>query len=150
MKSKRFFFSIFILSVALMTACSSEQAATIEENAPTNTASESTPSDTKQVIYSNIDTGLVVYQTDGWTLEKETETDKGLNITFGNEKVKGILTIISTDKSFDDIKNELKIGAGKVEIIDESDEYLAFKSLRKESMRTDIYINRLEEECINF
>lgn len=133
-----------------MTACSSEQAATIEENAPTNTASESTPSDTKQVIYSNIDTGLVVYQTDGWTLEKETETDKGLNITFGNEKVKGILTIISTDKSFDDIKNELKIGAGKVEIIDESDEYLAFKSLRKESMRTDIYINRLEEECINF
>jgi hypothetical protein len=144
-KIKKSMLHILILLVTLLTACSSEQTTTEEEKVPATTAAESPTSDTKTAIYTDTETGLAVYETEGWVFEKESKTGKGVNVTFSNEKVKGILSILSTDKSFDEIKNELKVGAGQIEIIDESDEYLSFKSLRKESIRTDIYLNRLPE-----
>lgn len=93
----------------------------------------------KVIQYENEEVGLIVYETQSWMMEEETPT-KQFSVTFTNDYSKAIITVISNEKSFEEIKRELKVGAGKVSVLEETSDYLAFKSERLESIRTDIYI----------
>ncbi|MFD1037826.1 hypothetical protein ACFQ3N_05305 [Virgibacillus byunsanensis] len=86
-----------------------------------------------------------VIQTPGWQLQDNSSKDKD-NIMFQNENVKAILTSVSHEKSLDEIKSELKASFGNSDAIEEDEQYLSLKSNRKESIRTDIYLNSGEEQ----
>ncbi len=93
----------------------------------------------QEVLYENTEVGLRVYKTQNWVIDEEPIT-KEFSVTFRNDYSKAIITVTSNEKSFEEIKRELKVGAGKVSVIKETNDYLAFKSERAESIRTDIYI----------
>ena len=95
------------------------------------------------ILYDNNDAGLRVYQTPDWYLEREVVIEQ-LNVTFSDGKAKAIITVISSEKSIDEIKQELILGAGEVTVIEESDGYVAFESESTESIRTDVYISQTE------
>ncbi|MFZ3579840.1 hypothetical protein [Virgibacillus sp. DJP39] len=86
-----------------------------------------------------------VIETPGWQQQDNSSKNKE-NIMFQNGNVKAILTSISNEKSLDDIKSELKASFGNSEAIEEAERYLSLKSNRKESIRTDIYLNSGEEQ----
>lgn len=96
------------------------------------------------VVYENPKAGIRVYETPDWVVG--TEVVEPLNVTFhyyptlGNQQLKAIITVISNESTFNEIKQEFLTGAGEVSIIHESDNHLAYKSERKESIRTDIYL----------
>lgn len=92
------------------------------------------------IVYENPEVGLRVYETLNWAIDKDTTRTQS-NVMFANGNLKAIITMIPNSKSFEEIKQELKIGAGKVTVITETDDYLAFQSDRQESIRTDIYIS---------
>lgn len=108
-------------------------------------AKEEKPKDMEQqnqaVLYENTELGLRVLKTQNWMIDEEPTT-KQFNITFKNDYSKAIITVISNEKSFEEIKRELQTGAGEVSVLKETSDYLAFKSEREESIRTDIYISQ--------
>lgn len=119
---------VFVLSFLVVNGCAQAQ--------------QPKDMDQKNVIqYENKEVGLRFYGTKNWAMEEETPTNQ-FNVTFVNDYSKAIITVISNEKSFEEIKRELKIGTGKVIILEESNDYLAFKSERLESIRTDIYISQ--------
>ena len=95
----------------------------------------------KVIQYENGEVGLRVYEAQSWMMDEEAKT-KQFSVTFINDYSKAIITVISNEKSFEEIKRELKVGAGKVSVLEETNDYLAFKSERLESIRTDIYISQ--------
>lgn len=95
----------------------------------------------QEVLYENTEVGLRVYKTQNWVIDEEPTT-KEFSVTFRDDYSKAIITVISNEKSFEEIKRELKVGAGKVSVLEETSDYLAFKSDRLESIRTDIHISQ--------
>ncbi|MCP8615338.1 hypothetical protein [Salirhabdus salicampi] len=83
---------------------------------------------------------LTVFETTGWEITDEKLASNRLNVMLNGDKVKAILTVVPNEKSFDEVKQELKTGAGDVEIIQEEDNYLSFQSKRNESIKTEVYL----------
>lgn len=81
----------------------------------------------------------------GWQQQNNSNKNEE-NVMFQNGNVKAILTSVSNEKSLDEIKGELKASFGNIEVIEEAEHYLSLKSNRKERIRTDIYLNRGEEQ----
>ncbi|WP_156290369.1 hypothetical protein [Oceanobacillus salinisoli] len=82
-----------------------------------------------------------VIETSGWQQQDSSSKYGEENMIFQNGNVKAILTFVSNEKSLDEIKSELKSSFGNSEAIEETEKYLSLKSNRKESIRTDIYLN---------
>ncbi|UTW68631.1 hypothetical protein KHA80_13990 [Anaerobacillus sp. HL2] len=61
-----------------------------------------------------------------------------------NGNLVAIVTMIPKETTTDEIKTELKKGAGKVTIIEETENFLSWKSDRKESIRTEVFIEENE------
>lgn len=99
-----------------------------------------TESTQQTAMYVNEEAGLTIGEVPGWTLSKEVETP--LNVSFVNGKSSVIVSILSNEKSIDEIKKEILTGAGNVSIQEESENTLSFTSNRKESIRSDIKIKR--------
>ncbi|MDQ0339907.1 hypothetical protein J2S00_002702 [Caldalkalibacillus uzonensis] len=102
---------------------------------------------TQDILYENSEVGIKVYQLPGWEVGKEGEADT-FNVTFHRDNLKAIITLVSSDLSLEEIKQTLVTGAGPVEILEETDTYLALQSKRKEPVRTDIYIEQQEEQTV--
>ncbi|MDR5658854.1 hypothetical protein RH915_05070 [Serpentinicella sp. ANB-PHB4] len=105
----------------------------------------------KAVLYENIDLGFRVFESSQWNVGEES-TNGSFNVTFENNKLKAIVTILTSEKSVDEIKNDLKTGTRKANIIQDTKDSLIFESERKESIRTEIYIkdNRANKGIITF
>ncbi len=87
-----------------------------------------------------------VTETSGWQHRDRSSKYGEENILFQNGNVKAILTLVSSEKSLDEIKSELKSSFGNSEAIEENENYLSLKSKRKESVQTDIYLNSGDEQ----
>lgn len=101
---------------------------------------QETESTQQASLYDNEEAGLTIEEVPGWTLSREVKNP--LNVSFVNEKSSVIVSILSNEKSIDEIKKEVLAGAGNVSIQEESENTLSFTSNRKESIRSDIKIER--------
>lgn len=97
----------------------------------------------ESVLYEN-EQGLKITNSEGWT--KKEETSDPFNIRFENEQSTAIISVISNEKSVEEIKDELISGAGEITILDEGDDFVSFQTDRKESIRSDVFVERSDEE----
>ncbi|MDE5415720.1 hypothetical protein [Alkalihalobacterium chitinilyticum] len=105
----------------------------------------STPADeaqveSKTIFYENMDAGLKIYESNQWTLEQEVFT-RNLNATFQYETVKAIVSVLPSEKSMDQIKQELQLGDGLITILEESDHFFSFHTNQKEGIRSDLFLD---------
>jgi hypothetical protein len=130
---------LFLSALLLLGACGSESSqSNLEHNTQTNQTEE------KEFLYES--QVIKVTETPGWKEDKNTSSNDKVNVMFQNGNVKAIVTMVSNEKSLEEIKNELKTAFGSAKEIEESDLYVAFKSNREESIRADIYLNRGDEQ----
>ncbi|QZT33960.1 hypothetical protein HUR95_00520 [Caldalkalibacillus thermarum TA2.A1] len=139
---------MLILVASLLSAggCGQTEQASQQSNPSAEETADSI-APTQDILYENSDVGIKVYQLPGWEVGKEGKSDT-FNVTFHRDNLKAIITLVSSDLSLEEIKQTLVTGAGPVEIIEETDTYLALQSKRKEPVRTDIYIEQLEEQTV--
>ncbi|MFD1020219.1 hypothetical protein [Thalassobacillus hwangdonensis] len=133
-------FRSFIVSILLLftlSACNSPEEVQGKQG---NSSKESKES----VLYENTSYHLSVGEMEGWLLEKETDEGR-LHAKFTNNQSKAIVTVTETTKSFENIKDELKDGAGKVDVVQDDKASISFISGLNEKMRTDIYIKKHRE-----
>ncbi|MFC4410909.1 hypothetical protein ACFOZY_10820 [Chungangia koreensis] len=129
--------SIILVILAILAAgCGKEEAPQADEQK--GSQSEET------VLYVNPEQGIEITNGEGWT--KKEEISEPFNVRFENEKATVIITMISNKKSVDEIKDELISGAGEVTILEEEDHSVSFQTKRKESIRSDVFIERSDEE----
>ncbi|WP_054752056.1 hypothetical protein [Piscibacillus salipiscarius] len=58
------------------------------------------------------------------------------------------MTIFDTQKSFNQIKDELIAGAGDVEVIEEEEDYFSYQSKNKESIKTEVYLKQNGQQTL--
>lgn len=104
-------------------------------------STEKQEANTNAYLFEDTQKNLKIVETQGWTIEKEAT--KSVKLKNGN--LVAIVTMIPKETTTDEIKVELKKGAGKVTIIEESENFFSWKSDRKESIRTEVYIEENEE-----
>ena len=115
----------------LATGCSSVSSTTADDEAQV---------ESKTIIYENMDAGLKIYESTQWTLEQEVFT-RNLNATFQYEAVKAIVSVIPSEKSMDQIKQELQLGDGLITILEENDHFFSFRTNQKDGIRSDLYLD---------
>jgi len=98
----------------------------------------------ESVLYINPEQGLEITNSEGWT--KKEEISDPFNVRFENEKSTVIISEISIKKSVDEIKDELISSAGKVTLLNEDDNSVSFQTDRKESIRSDVFVEQSDEE----
>ncbi|WP_209121436.1 hypothetical protein [Alkalihalobacillus sp. BA299] len=135
------FLALSLCSVFLMTGCGSNDTSQEQNGEEAEVHSEA--DDVQALLYENSEAGFRVYETSNWEFKKETGNES-VNVTFENDQAKAIITVVSTNKQLEEIKKELKTALKKSTIIEETEHYLAFQSDRKESIRSDIYIDQRE------
>lgn len=136
---KRIVTLVGLLMVLLLFGCSNK----IEET-PLIPNDEAQDNYERKALYENEEFGVLVHELEGFVLKKETER----TATFMNEKLTVIISVIKEMKSKQEIKDELLKGIGEVTMIADDDHYIAWKSDRKESIRTDVYIDETTERTI--
>lgn len=87
-------------------------------------------------FYYNQELGIQIAEAADWVLEKETSN----SVKFTSEKSIGLLSVVSKEKSVAEIKKELLGGAGDVMVIGEGLNFIAWKSERQESIRTEVWV----------
>lgn len=155
-------FILFIIAVSLLSACSGNQREIKTNSHPEDgseveeeiIADEKKESDEitneiievnideggeKEYIYSNQEVGITVFENNNWFKDKEFLLET-LNVTFRSDDTRAILSVFDIQKNKNDIFKEIKVGAGEVTLLDESESFLSFKTDRTESIRTNIYI----------
>jgi hypothetical protein len=130
---------LFLSTLLLLGACGNE-------SSQSNLEKNSEPNQKEETKYLYESQSFKVIELPGWTESKDESTDDKANVMFQNGKLKAVVTVVSNEKSLEQIKNELKTALGSAEEIEDSDHYMSFKSNRKESIRTDIYLNRSDEQ----
>jgi hypothetical protein len=130
--------------VLLLASCG--QGDTQDQPRQTANSGESTPP-TEDILYENKELGLRVYQAPEWELDQEGESET-FNVAFQRDKLKALITFVSPELPLDKIKQELITGSEPVQVLEESDTYLALQSKRKEPIRTDIYIEQTDQYTI--
>lgn len=135
MIKKLLLLTMMITTIFTFTGCGSETSQ--QTNGDSNVQQED------QILYQDSDWGVTILKTDGWTLENgPTEKfSNSLNISLNNGTLKAIVSVIPKSKTIAEIKNELKVGAGNINVIDDNENHLAFSTLRTESIRSDVFIN---------
>ncbi|SDM18596.1 hypothetical protein [Sediminibacillus halophilus] len=135
MKSRIGLMLLFLMFLLVLGACQNG-----------GNAQESTEQEQEEKNYLYESETVKVTETSGWSKHDSPSNDGEENILFQNDNVKAILTLVSDEKSLDEIKNELKSSFGNTEAIEENEKYLSLKSNRKESVRTDIYLDSGDEQ----
>lgn len=126
----KIFMACLLAGAMLATGCSSVSSTTSDGEAQ---------AESKSIIYENIDAGLKIYESNQWTLEQEVFT-RNLNATFQYETVKAIVSLIPSEKSMDQIKQELQLGNGLITILEENDYFFSFHTNQKEGIRSDLFL----------
>lgn len=139
---------LLLLFAFILTGCGT-QSETNDSNGTNNENTSQNQSQGKEQVeylYENEEVGLKVAQTTGWNLK--TEKTEPFNIVFENGQAQSIISVIESDKSFEDLKSEFLAGAGKVSVVANEENYLSYQSNRKESMETNIYLDKKGNETI--
>lgn len=137
--NKRIFFVLILVVNLLLSACGNNDSQTAQQ--------EVTEIQDKKIIYTNDKWGITVFEAEGWvqsTSNYDQTFSDSLNLIYQNETLKAIITIVSNNKSLEDIKKEIMISLGNVDVLEDSNTFLTLKTNRKESIRIDIYFNRNE------
>lgn len=107
-------------------------------------AVEGETDDQPAVLYENPDQGVRVLEIDGWVIEKETAT----SVTFKNEKIVAIISVIPKGDTVAEIKQELLSAAGEVTVTEEGPSYISWQTERNESIHTDVYIDENQDRNV--
>ncbi len=124
-----------ILSFIALIGCSSDDVTEAKKDNGTSSTS---------VLYENPDQGVRVYKTDGWVIEKETAT----SVKFKNEKMVAIISVVPKQETIAEMKQELLAAAGKVTVTDEGPNYISWKSDRKESIHTNVFLEETKDRHV--
>lgn len=135
---------LIILSCLYLIGCQnqatkSEQVDATEDKALTlkQTIEESE----KNVFYFNSDKGITLTENHGFqVVDEETTT-----VTFEKDRLKVIVSVLTKEDSLSEIKTALKQSAGDINVLDETETFLSFETVRNEPMRFDIYLTETEE-----
>ncbi|WP_078430052.1 hypothetical protein [Alkalihalobacterium alkalinitrilicum] len=127
-KRKKTLFCL-LAGIMILTGCSSAS----------STISEQTDEKSEQLLFENIDVGIKIYETSDWTLEQEVYTEN-LNATFQYETLKAIVSIVPSEKTMEQIKQELQLNDGLITVLNETDTYYSIQTNQKESIRSDLFI----------
>lgn len=109
------------------------------QNQAKDTMAASSQEPELQTLFQNKKYHVSIPAQKGWAVEKVI-ADEELNVVFRHRYSTAILTSLATDKSMEDIKNELLIGSGAVEVSENEENHLAYLTGTKEKIYTDIYI----------
>ncbi|WP_209123999.1 hypothetical protein [Alkalihalobacillus sp. BA299] len=115
----------------IVTGCSSDS----------TTKSEQTQAESEEILFENTDVGLKIYESSNWIIEQEVYV-QNLNVTFQNDTLKAIVSVIPSEKTMEQIKKELQLGDGLITVLEEKDDYFSFHTNQKESIRSDLYIEQ--------
>jgi hypothetical protein len=129
------------LVVLLLGACGDKADEADQVNEPQSGKTDQVNEPAGNVLYENNNHGLKVFEAEGWTLKKESTADP-LSVVFTNGRVDAIISVLGDDKSFQKIKEELKAASGSVQVTDEKEDSLSYRSDRKESIRTDVFLRK--------
>ncbi len=129
-------FPVLVLAVLLVLSACGEEPKTSEQE------TKKSPTIEKYLYDSE---SVKVTETSGWNLKTDSTTEEKVNVVFENGKLNAIVSVISNDKSLDEIKQEIKASYGQIEIMEETDTFISFLTNRKESLRADIYLTRGEQ-----
>ncbi|OIJ22394.1 hypothetical protein BKP45_07090 [Anaerobacillus alkalidiazotrophicus] len=125
---------VLFFTLLLLGACGTDSS---QSNLEKNTE----PYQTEELNYLYESQLFIVADTPGWTVHQENTSNDKANVMFQNGKLRAIVTVVSNEKSLEEIKKELKASFRNVEEIEETNNYLSFKSKREESIRTEIYLH---------
>jgi len=92
------------------------------------------------VFYFNSDKGITLTESQGFqVIDEETTT-----VTFEKDRLKVIVSVLTKEDSLSEIKTALKQSAGDIHLLDESETFVSFETVRNEPMRFDIYLTETE------
>ncbi|GGM38227.1 hypothetical protein GCM10011351_25450 [Paraliobacillus quinghaiensis] len=133
-KKWHFAFILFFITT-LLVGCNGE---TESDNSAEVNQKENVESEENELLYVNEAYGISIAQNADWTFESEV-VSANLNVVLSHNKLEAIISTVSADRTFEEIKQELKSGAGDVEVISEEGHTLSYKSKLKNAVRTDVY-----------
>lgn len=129
-----------LMTVVIMIGCSDDEVREGQEEKDVDISlSEKEQVNSETAMYENETFGVAVYEQEGWSLSKE-ENDP-TNVVFEHEDVTSILTLLTTKKSVQDLKDELLSGANNVTVVEDEEQFLAYETDRQESVRSDVYFS---------
>jgi hypothetical protein len=134
---------LFILSIIALVGCGKDSDKKTANQMSTELGQGEAKGDTTS-FYDDPERGIRVISADGWFIEKETET----SVKFKSEKLVAIISVIPKGKTVAEIKQELVNGAGKIQINGEGPNLISWKSERKESISTNVYIEEKEDHNV--
>lgn len=95
-------------------------------------------------FYEDPESDVRILEANEWLIEKETAT----SVKLKSKNLVAIVSVIPTEKSTSEIKQELKAGAGKITVIGEGSNFISWNTDRKESIRTNIYIDQVGDQTL--
>lgn len=93
-------------------------------------------------LYHNQTNGISIKQIAGWTKDDKLSSSEPRDPVFSNGKLKVIVTTAAAKDSFTEIKNNLKAASPDAKIIKEQSAFLSYKTANKESIETDVYLQK--------
>ncbi len=132
-----------LIIILLFTGCSSKSNEQMI-NEDTHKKSNETLQEAEKMLYENDHTGIRIGDVEGFILKQEGDK----TVTFTNETVTAIISVLETGRTKEEIKDELLKGIGNVTFIEETDKYIAWKSDRNESIRTDVYLKENKQYSV--
>lgn len=141
MSLKKFTPILFLFFTLIISGCTEEA---LPDNKTEVKAVESVESEDTEILYQNEEHGLTISENLEWELESEKETDN-LNIVLKHNKLKAIVSSVSSANSFEDIKTDLFKGAGNVSLVQDKEDFISFESSLKDSIRTDVYFRNQDD-----
>ncbi|PKR78085.1 hypothetical protein CEY16_09210 [Halalkalibacillus sediminis] len=143
MKKNWYFAFILLFLTTLLVACNVETKSESDNLAEVNKKDDG-KTEENELLYENEKYGISVEQNSAWTFKSEV-VKSNLNVVLSHNKLEAIISSVSANKTFEEIKQEIKSGAGDVEIISEEGNKLFFKSKLKNAIRTDVYFKEYND-----
>ncbi len=95
-------------------------------------------------FYDNAELGISIEAEADWVIEKETSQ----TVKFTRDDLIALVSVIPKEKTVSEIKKELLAGAGEVTVVGEGLNFIAWKTERKESIRTQVWIEEKSDRQI--
>lgn len=123
-----------VLALLLVVGCNTDESS---QDVEAETTSE-------EILYKNTTYDIVIEENSGWELKSDANTDN-LNVILRNGKSQAIISSVSSDRKFADIKKELQASTKNIEIISEDDNQFAYQSTLEDAVRTDVFFKEHNE-----
>jgi hypothetical protein len=118
--------SIFLMM--LLTGCSSP--------------SKGQSTNTYPVLYQDKTVGLTLYQTGSWERITEKNSPKSLNVTFKENKIQAIVSVVSNQNTVKSIQDDLLKSVIQPKIISQTDSSLVFESGTQDKIRVTCFLKK--------